>query len=140
MKTGNRKVLEIVPKPDKAELVRREQAALKARREDLARMLTTRKLDLSERAFLGTCQMLYRSNRGCDTPFENFFGSLVWELQFGKWPTPRIVEKELIEFRQQWNDMRVVAAEFVERYRAASSDEGVGDPPSDPTAGEDETA
>jgi hypothetical protein len=36
-------------------------------------------LDDRERSFLATYQKIYRWDTGCDTPFEEFFGGLVWD-------------------------------------------------------------
>ena len=79
----------------------------------------------SERAFLAVCQRLYRNDRGCDTPFECFFRSLVIQtllLQFDptntgrKLPTPDDVAEALEEFREHFNSLKTAAADFKAAY------------------------
>jgi hypothetical protein len=71
------------PEPDKYE----KYAAIAASKLDL------NNLDLEERAFLGTCQDLYRNARGCATPFETFIETVIRWTTWGNVPTP----EQLIE-------------------------------------------
>lgn len=59
--------------------------------------LDLKDLDLRERAFLGTCQDLYRNASGCGTPFEEFLRSIIRFTTWGNTPTP----EDLIEHIKQ---------------------------------------
>lgn len=52
-------------------------------------------LDLRERAFLGTCQDIYRNSRGTATPFENFITTVIRWATWGNPPTPESLIEEL---------------------------------------------
>jgi len=73
-------------------------------------------LDDAERAFLATCQKIYRRDTGCNSPFEEFFTMLVGSIESGYWPDPDHVEHELESFRQNWDDMKRDASRFMEAY------------------------
>jgi hypothetical protein len=73
-------------------------------------------LDDFERAFLATCQKIYRQGRGCVSPFEEFFSSLVTCVKFGDMPTPDDVASDLETFRENFDSMRQSARQFTEAY------------------------
>src|SRR5207245_2058192 len=73
-------------------------------------------LDDEERAFLATCQRIHRRNAGCNSPFEEFFASLVEWVEAGHWPTPDNVEQRLKEFRDNFDSMTCDATQFMEAY------------------------
>jgi len=57
--------------------------------------LDLKDLDLNERAFLGTCQDLYRNSRGTATPFENFITTVIRWSTWGNPPTPEALIEEI---------------------------------------------
>jgi len=70
----------------------------------------------SERAFLATCQKIHRRERGCDSPFEEFFAHLVFLVERGQWPTPDDVADNLKTFREEFAYMRESSKNFIEAY------------------------
>src|SRR5580704_15758200 len=81
-----------------------------------APQLAIRNLKNPERAFLTTCQRLYREDRGSNTPFHNFLTTLVLHVEVGHWPTPESVRKLVANFEQEHEEMAADAVEFVSRY------------------------
>ena len=65
-----------------------------ARTARIAATLDLKGLSDSERAFLATCQRIYRRHSGFTSPFEEFFWTLVISVEFGSWPTPDDVADE----------------------------------------------
>jgi hypothetical protein len=57
--------------------------------------LDLKDLDLRERAFLGTCQDIYRNSRGTATPFENFITTVIRWAMWGNPPTPESLIEEI---------------------------------------------
>ena len=82
----------------------------------------------AERAFLATCQKIYRRDHGCVTPFEQFFWGLVVLAENDLWPTPDRVACELATFRDDFDDMDKWARVFVETYPTPA---GANEPPED---------
>ncbi len=82
----------------------------------VAATLDLQDLDVLERAFLATCQKIYRRDSGSTSPFENFFFSLVVRVESGRWPTPDEVASELEEFREDLDLMRKWTRSFLEAY------------------------
>jgi len=74
-----------------------------------------------ERAFLATCQQLYRRENGCTTPFEHLIWELVTYVEAGVMPTPKMVEEEVKSFRENWEDMRDKAKSFVDAYEKSEA-------------------
>jgi hypothetical protein len=73
-------------------------------------------LDDGERAYLASCQKMRRQHTGCNTPFEEFFDSLVLRIRMGGMPTPDDVADMLEEFRDNWDAMSRDVARFIESY------------------------
>jgi hypothetical protein len=72
-------------------------------REIAASKLDLVDLDIEERAFLGTCQDLYRSDRGSGTPFEALFVKVVRWCTWGNPPTPEHLRSEIEDdFEKDW--------------------------------------
>jgi len=78
--------------------------------------LSLRDLDDHERIFLAACQSLHRNDTGCNTPFEEFFRKLVLLVQIGRMPTPDMVEREMEEFRENFEDMERDTLIFLRNY------------------------
>jgi hypothetical protein len=82
-----------------------------------ARKLNLTNLDLNERAFLGTCQDLYRNDRGCGTPFENFARTIIRWTTWGNPPTPELVIDEVKEnFEPDWDLTLHSVKRFMQHY------------------------
>jgi len=97
-----------------AELRRREYELNQAK---VAAELDIVDLDDTERAFLAVCQRIYGRHSGCNSPFENFFYSLVLRIELGgSWPTPEVVADELETFKKEFEDMHGDAVAFFETY------------------------
>jgi len=78
-------------------------------------------LKLSERAFLATCQEIYRADIGCYTPFESFFADIVRWTMWGNTPTLDTIRAELAEgsdgeFLHNWNPMLQGVKRFIQNY------------------------
>lgn len=93
------------------------------KRAELAAHLVLSDLDDDERAALAAFQQLYRGNRGCTTPFEEFIWSLIGRTENGHSPTPDDVRRELETFEENWKDMRRDAARFLSQYPGTSKPE-----------------
>jgi hypothetical protein len=93
-------------------------AEYKARKAAAAATLNLKNLDETERAFLATCQKIYRRHSGCTSPFEEFFRILVLNVEHDTWPTPDDVSHELESFKRDFEDMDERARIFVESYPA----------------------
>jgi hypothetical protein len=102
--------------PALAEPISRSEAEVRARDARLAATLDLQNLSDRERAFLAICQKLHRGDRGCDTPFEEFFCHLVFLIEHDRWPTPDDVAEELDSFRENFKWMRETAKSFFEAY------------------------
>jgi len=89
------------------------------RQANIAATLILMNINDTERAFLATCQKLYRQERSCETPFEEFFEGLVICVQARGLPTPADVEQSLETFRQNWESMKESSRKFLEAYPAA---------------------
>ena len=89
-----------------------------ARQARIGATLDLKDLGDSERAFLATCQKIYRRDRGSITPFEEFFSGLIVRVEVGMWPTPDDVAVELGTFKENFEDARECAGKFVEAYPA----------------------
>lgn len=87
-----------------------------ARKARLAASLDLKDLSDLERAFLATCQKIRRRDRGCESPFEEFFDSLTIMVEVGKWPTPDDVAHELARFREHFEFMRESTRNFIAAY------------------------
>jgi hypothetical protein len=70
----------------------------------------------AERAFLATCQQICRADKGCCTPFEEFFGHIVSAVEWGMWPTPDRIRDFLKEFEENYEDMTQDVASFLSHY------------------------
>jgi hypothetical protein len=93
---------------------------IRARETAAATKLDLTNLDLAERAFLGTCQDIYRSDIGCYTPFESFFLDLVHSIMRGNAPTLESIRAELAEgageFISNWDRMSHGVKRFIQNY------------------------
>jgi hypothetical protein len=105
------------PKTAIIEPINRHAEDIAARDARIAATLDLKGLDDSERAFLATCQMILRRWTGCNAPFEEFFRCLVLRVESNMWPTPEDVERELKTFKENFEDMRRDARNFLETYR-----------------------
>jgi len=107
------------------------------RRKKQAAALITAGLREYERAFLATCQLLFRSDTGCNTPFEKFFRNIVLHVQICGWPTPEDVESELQDFKRNFRDMQRDAESFRKAYlpKAESAAPEVAQPTRKGTSG-----
>jgi len=95
------------PEPDKYET----HAALAAEKLDL------KDLDLNERAFLGTCQDIYRNSRGTATPFENFITTVIRWATWGNPPTPENLIEEIKTETQEDFEMTLHSVKrFMQNY------------------------
>jgi len=95
---------------------RGSKSAIEAQDARLASTLDLKDLSDREGAFLATCQKIYRRDFGCVTPFEEFFWSLVINVEDDRWPTPDDVARELAIFRENFEDMDKWARVFVASY------------------------
>jgi hypothetical protein len=69
-----------------------------------ASKLDLNNLDLEERAFLGTCQDLYRNARGCATPFETFVRNIIRWTTWGNSPKPQdLIDEIRDEFQEDFD-------------------------------------
>ena len=96
-------------------------------------------LDLNERAFLGTCQDIYRNSRGTATPFENFVTTIVRWTTWGNPPTPEDVAEEIkTELQEDFNLTLHSVKRFMQNYPDLTSSfrDGAGAPPEPPAADE----
>ena len=84
--------------------------------------LVIAELDDTERAFLATCQDLYRRWGGDRNPFENFIHSLIVTAKFGHSHTPDDVAHELEAFRENFDSMREDAIAFVRLYPSSMTE------------------
>jgi len=77
-------------------------------------------LNMEERAFLGTCQQIYRNDIGCYTPFESFFVDLVRWTMWGNTPTLESLREVLkdadSDFVNNWTPMMRGLKRFVKNY------------------------
>ena len=110
-------------KPAAVEPINRGVVDVAARTARIAATLDLKGLSDSERAFLATCQRIYRRHTGCTSPFENFFWSLAFSVQCGNWPTPDDVAEELGSFKENFADVVRWAHDFYEAYPAKSTTE-----------------
>jgi hypothetical protein len=91
--------------------------AYEARAAIFAGTLDLKDLDLEERAFLGTCQDLYRNEQGCGTPFENFVRTIIRWTTWGNSPTPEFVIDEIKEnFERDWDLTVHSVKRFMQHY------------------------
>ena len=97
-------------------------AAIHLSREKLAKTLVTAGLRDYERAFLATCQQLFRSDTGCNTPFEEFFRNIVLHVQICGWPTPEVVEEEFHDFQRNFRDMKRDCEAFESAYPSPAAE------------------
>jgi hypothetical protein len=102
--------------PAAVEPINRDEEDIAAKDARIAATLDLKDLGDSERAFLATCQKLYRRHSGCTSPFEEFFWSLVLDVERGHWPTPDDVARELETFKDDFDDMSRWARYFLEAY------------------------
>ncbi len=91
-------------------------AEIRLSRKKSAKTLVTSGLRDYERAFLATCQKLFRSDTGCNTPFEEFFRNLVIHVQINGLPTPEVAEEELHDFSRNFRDMKRDCEAFEKAY------------------------
>jgi hypothetical protein len=105
-----------------------------AARANLSAQLVVSELDDSERAFLATCQQIYRAFSGCTTPFEDLIRNLISAVQAGKCPSPDDVRKELETFDEDFSSMRRDVALFLLHYPDATRTEAP-DAPENPRKG-----
>ena len=74
-------------------------------------------LDLSERAYLGTCQDIYRNSRDTATPFENFITTIIRWATWGNPPTPEtLIEEIKTEFEEDFRLTKHSVERFVANY------------------------
>jgi hypothetical protein len=78
-----------------------------------ASKLDLNNLDLEERAFLGTCQDLYRNDRGCGTPFENFIKSII---RWTTWGNPPKMEDLICEIKDNFEPDWDLTVHSVKRF------------------------
>jgi len=94
-----------------------ERTARRDAREALfAKALCIEDIDEREKSFLGVCQMLYRRESGCNTPFEEFFKNLVQHVQWGRWPDPDDVSRLSEEFAGSYDITLKATNKFIEAY------------------------
>ena len=101
--------------PIKAVLVP-EPTVVQKIQEDWAQQFNPRGLSVEERAFLAVCQHLYRSDVGVNSPFEDFFATLVARCQFRGPLTPEEVEGLTDEFREHFTDFASDVRTFIGLY------------------------
>ena len=95
------------PEPNKFEA----HAAIFASKLDL------KDLDLNERAFLGTCQDLYRNDRGTGTPFEAFVHTIIRWTTWGNPPSPEDILDEIKDnFQPDWELTVHSIKRFLQQY------------------------
>jgi hypothetical protein len=121
VETSDGRVLTLTVSAEPVQLAAREKlptlnAQIRAEKRAVAATLNLVGLDDYERAFLATCQKIYRQDAGSTTPFEEFFDGLALAVEMGRMPTPDEVEDVLKQFRMNWNDMKRDAKLFLDAY------------------------
>jgi hypothetical protein len=104
------------PKPNVKSISRDRENKFDIREAEAAKTLDLKDLDDCERAKLATCQKILRRDTGCNSPFEEFFGNLVFQALFGRWPTPDDVASKLETFKDNFESMQRDARSFLEAY------------------------
>ena len=79
--------------------------------------LDVKGLGLNERAYLGTCQDIYRNNRGAATPFENFITTVIRWATWGNTPKPEdLIEEIKTETEEDFELTLHSVKRFVQNY------------------------
>jgi len=82
-----------------------------------ANKLVLTDLGRNERAFLGTCQDLYRNDRGSGTPFENFVQTIIRWTTWGNPPNPEDLIDEIKDnFEPNWELTVHSVKRFIKNY------------------------